>query len=364
MFNSSSEFQERVRDKKKRRWQLFRATDFQSLMYPCFILCRILGIFPYKINTSSYEISKLYYILSIVIKCVTCLFSLIMFYVLNTHEWFKTQNIRRIIAIDVVYILGLFIIIITYILDGPRIRLLQTMRRISSRLSSESYQRQSILIHIKDISGFFYSLVLILICISYNYEFSIFQIFQILSLYSTLIAFQMDMLYMNCVCVLKACFKKINDDLAKLLVINNKPYLFRRFYHEQKNVFLLMELKALKKYHLMVNNTVQILNMTFSPQLLATITLTFIKITFCLYFYINGKLWKDILYLSKYFDILLSDTFYIMSIVYYFIKMALIIWACQTGKDQAVEIRITIHDVCNSTADEEIKTEVIKKMVI
>jgi len=33
-------------------------------------------------------------------------------------------------------------------------------------------------------------------------------------MYIYLVVLQMDMLYMNCVCILKACFKEINDNLA------------------------------------------------------------------------------------------------------------------------------------------------------
>jgi len=40
--------------------------------------------------------------------------------------------------------------------------------------------------------------------------------------------------------------------------------------------------------------------------------------------------------------------------------MVLIVWACETGKNQAQEIRTTIHDVLNSTRDEQIKNEVTK----
>jgi len=46
--------------------------------------------------------------------------------------------------------------------------------------------------------------------------------------------------------------------------------------------------------------------------------------------------------------------------IYLIIKMVLIVWACETSKNQAQEIHTTIHDVLNSTRDEQIKNEVIK----
>lgn len=46
--------------------------------------------------------------------------------------------------------------------------------------------------------------------------------------------------------------------------------------------------------------------------------------------------------------------------IFLVIKMALIVWACETGKNQAQEIRTTIHGVLNRTSDGQIKDEVIK----
>ncbi|XP_012063697.1 PREDICTED: putative gustatory receptor 28b [Atta cephalotes] len=43
--------------------------------------------------------------------------------------------------------------------------------------------------------------------------------------------------------------------------------------------------------------------------------------------------------------------------IYYILKLALIVWACETCKNQAQEIRTTIHDVLNSTKDKHIKDE-------
>ena len=39
----------------------------------------------------------------------------------------------------------------------------------------------------------------------------------------------------------------------------------------------------------------------------------------------------------------------------------LIVWACETGKNQAVKIGTTVHDMLNTISDEQIKYEVIKK---
>ncbi|XP_011705730.1 PREDICTED: uncharacterized protein LOC105460932, partial [Wasmannia auropunctata] len=164
-----------------------------------------------------------------------------------------------------------------------------------------------------------------------------------------------NMLYTDCVCVLKACFKEINNNLLRMqeLIINSEPYISTIFYHKQRKPFLIMKLKALKKQHMAISNTVQKLNMTFSLQLLATIIIIFLHINFELYYHLLQ--WHDglVIKLDKQFGKIFLNT-----MVYYVLKMAFIVWACETGKNQAQELRTTIHDVLNSTRDEQIKHEV------
>lgn len=51
--------------------------------------------------------------------------------------------------------------------------------------------------------------------------------------------------------------------------------------------------------------------------------------------------------------------YFIMFAVYYTIKIVLI-WACDSGKDQAAKIGIIVHNLLNSTSDKQIKDEVGK----
>lgn len=170
----------------------------------------------------------------------------------------------------------------------------------------------------------------------------------------------MDMLYMNCVCVLKACFKTINDNLEHMreLMMDDEVYHLDRMY-KKRSPFLLIKLKVLKKQHLMISDTVQMLNMIFSLQLLATIIITFAEITFELYFLI--LYWQNDISIVN-LDYI-YDTFLIISITYYCAKITLIVWACETAKTQALQIGTTIHDVLNSTSDNKIKGEVIKNVI-
>jgi len=132
----------------RKKWRLFHATDFQSLMYPCFSSCHILGIFPYKINTFTFEASKPRYILSTVVTCICCILNLTFIYDIVISKTIDFGDASRNFEMTVFYVLSIFTVIITHVLSGPRMRLLQTISEITSflKLPSESYQKLSRLI--------------------------------------------------------------------------------------------------------------------------------------------------------------------------------------------------------------------------
>ncbi|XP_018361466.1 PREDICTED: putative gustatory receptor 28b [Trachymyrmex cornetzi] len=342
----SLKFQRYIMCKMWPKWQLFHATDFQSLMYPCFTFCRILGIFPYRINASTFETTKPLYFLTTFITCVFCIYELIMLYKIDITGTINFGTIPLTLERNCFFILGGFIGIVTYILNGPRMRLLQNIMEISLKLSPDSYRKLSKFIHAKDIFGFSF-LFGRAIFFYYIIDYGIPD--KILVLYVTFIVFQMDMLHINCVCVLKACFKEVNDNLKNLrkLVMSDESHLLRRVYHEQRNPFLLKKLKALKKEHLVISDTVQMLNTTFSLQLLATIVMTFAELTFSLYFYIIHWTINHAFY-----NALLTT-----SLTYQCSKIVLMGWTCDAGKDEAIRIGTNVHEILNNIIDEQIKDE-------
>ncbi|XP_011705599.1 PREDICTED: uncharacterized protein LOC105460807 [Wasmannia auropunctata] len=257
---------------------------------------------------------------------------------------------------DSVLLFGNLIMIVTFILTVPRMHMLQTILKISSRLPSESYEKLSRLIHAKDIIGILYVVGFVFICAL------TLQINLWFEMYINLVTFQLDMLYMNCVCVVKACFKEIDDNLTNMrqFIANNKSHVPNNAtcvelnYHYQRNQFLIMDLKALRKQHLAISDTVQMLNMIFSLQLLATVIMTFSNITFNLYYILSWEhLSRNMLTNGLY------DAHHLLYTMYLFMKIVLIVWACETGKNQAQQISTSIHNMFNSTTDKQIKNEVI-----
>ncbi|KYN03740.1 hypothetical protein ALC62_05436 [Cyphomyrmex costatus] len=344
-----------------KRWQLFHATDFQSLLYPCFVFSSIFGMFPYKINASIFEPSRSRYILLIIIVCVTCVYELTRIYEVNVLN--KRKRITEKIQDNFFFALGSFIIIVSSILSGSRMRLLQTILKVSSKLPQKSFEKLSKLIHAKDIFGVIY-LIGQLVTSLLNFHKSNKSLFvtAVMEHYITFQILQLNMLYVNCVFILKACFKRIDDNLMILqkLIIKDESHIPSLIYYHQRNPLLLEEIKALRKEHLMVSNTVQMLNKIFSPQLLASFAIAFIEITFEIYF--NTVQWKNGLSISLTKQVHNSHiVFYLM---FHILKVLLIIWSCETGKNQAIKISTTVHDVLNSTSDENIKHEVLQKNLI
>jgi len=195
MFKSLLNFQRLKCEIKGKMRQLFRATDFQSLMYPCFTFCRILGIFPYKINALTIKTCKPSYILSVIITSTFSVCELINLIDIIIYKNIAFISVPRTLERCCFYIFGGFIVIATFILKRSRMRLLQTILDLSLRLPQESYRNLSKLIHAKDIFGF---ILLVIIQVSVNYFIQIGVLPKILVMYITLLVFQMDMLYMNC----------------------------------------------------------------------------------------------------------------------------------------------------------------------
>ncbi|KAL0132246.1 hypothetical protein PUN28_000203 [Cardiocondyla obscurior] len=318
-------------------------------MNPNLTFNRILGIFPYRLRASTFELSKPLYILWTIIFCAVVFYEVAILYIFNFSDKIKLDMFTNISS-NLTRIYVIFETIVWYILNGPRMRLLQNILDVSSKLPQQSYHKLSKIIHAKDIFGFF--LILFFILNIQIKDFLAFNsIFEVIRMYPPIVTFQMDMLYINCVCVLKACFKEINDNLENLqeLVINN---ISEWISYNQRQPLWIIKLKGLKKQHMVISNTMQMLNLVFSLQLLATLAMCAKQIIF--YVYSEAIRWQN--GLSFNWDILFDFNFPLF-IVFYGIRITFIIWACESGKNQAMEISTTIHDMINNTNDKQMKSE-------
>ncbi|XP_070521506.1 uncharacterized protein [Cardiocondyla obscurior] len=344
-----------------KRWRLLNATDFQSLMCPCFTFCRIFGIFPYKINISTFKCSRPCYILSTIITCFSCVYVIVHINNILLSGGISYGDVTMNLNAVTYFALSGLMIIIMYILIIPRMQVLQTILRISSKLiPSKSYQQLSRLIHVKDILGTILTIIEMFLFFSKTnmFKFTFSNILLILfAIYLEMVIFLTNMLYVNCVCVLKTCFKSINDKLTYLqrIVVDDIKSISVYKLFCQGNLFLLLEIRTLKKQHLIVSETVHMLNMIFGLQLIIIISQIFINVTFELYTYVVR--WQHGLLITLDWQFL--DVFS-TSMIHYLSKIILLAWACESNKNQAKEIGVTLHEILNSTTDKEIKNEVIK----
>ncbi|XP_015433595.1 PREDICTED: uncharacterized protein LOC107189550 [Dufourea novaeangliae] len=245
-----------------------------------------------------------------------------------------------------------FVILMMYALSYTRFILLQKLTAVTRVLSQEDFNDMAKLFHTKDIFG----IVLLLVHIPNCYKGITLSTLQCMTtLYIVMVHYALDMFYMNCVCLLRACFKRINEDLNEL----NKPLVnlhssaSRVEQKHGKSLLLLMKLKHLEDLHLQISDVVEILNKTFLARIVVMTVSTFTVVTFNVYFYL---LWSGGGFASS-----LGQQFwyirYVSAALYYLLKFSLVIWACQTATNQAKEIGTTIHDVLSKCTDGTLKRE-------
>lgn len=77
--------------------------------------CCIFGIFPYKINNSTVEVSELCYVLSTIVICVFCIFEIIYLY-FDISGSIMYMSVSRSLKRHSYYVLGSFTAIVTLLL--------------------------------------------------------------------------------------------------------------------------------------------------------------------------------------------------------------------------------------------------------
>ncbi|XP_047358848.1 uncharacterized protein LOC124952673 isoform X1 [Vespa velutina] len=336
----------------RKKYFIFRAKDYCSLMRPCFVISCILGVFPYKATPTSMSMSKFGYLYSTLVTGLYVVHVFVVLYQTDVSSVVKYDSVPGILQVNFYFILGTAVVVTAYYNLRHRLLFLQQLYLVASKLPSETFNKLSKYIHAKDIIGFFFLVGQMPNVLNRSLALTFTKCSL---LYVTLTVFIMDMLYMNCTCIINECFKRINKNLENLqhVVVTGEPHLLRRVYHEKKNPLLLMELKAIKRRHQEVSDVLQQLNSTFGSQIIITSLMTFAEVTFSLYFYILQTINKKEVNLENQ----IWYEYFITSITYYSIKLGLIAWTCETAKNQAAEVGIRIHEVVINTKDKDIKNE-------
>ena len=163
----------------------------------------------------------------------------------------------------------------------------------------------------------------------------------------------MDMLYINCTCILKDCFKKMDESIRQLkkLPMNNNIWMQTFVHHRQLSPLLVMKLKNLEKKHLEISDGLELLNNMFMIRVIIA-AITFSVVTFDIYFYI----------ISLHSKFSASSKFwykpYVTPAAFYFIKFEMMIWTCEAATNRARKMKTTLWDVFSVTNDPFVKREV------
>nr|XP_034194621.1 uncharacterized protein LOC117610888 isoform X1 [Osmia lignaria]XP_034194622.1 uncharacterized protein LOC117610888 isoform X1 [Osmia lignaria]XP_034194623.1 uncharacterized protein LOC117610888 isoform X1 [Osmia lignaria]XP_034194624.1 uncharacterized protein LOC117610888 isoform X1 [Osmia lignaria] len=332
--------------KENKKWKLFHATDFISLVYPCYFIANIFGIFPFKCASSGYTFSRIRVIYSMTILAT---FLIAVFYMVHEIDLTSPASStlpRKLYQSSYLIMCG-NAVLLTYGQHKAILRFLQELTEASSMVAPKDFNDMAIFVHSKDIFVFLFLSSHVFNCFKNGFTFMTVKNFT--ALFMVLVNFIMDMFYINSACVLKACFMKINEDLDKL----RKPITKTFLRHKQRTASLLMKLKNLEGKYLQVTDILQLLNKIFMTLLIVTAVKTFIVVTFDLYFCLvrvsGGEIGRKNLHFW-YWP-------YIPPIVYNFLKFVTLIWACETATNKAKEIRTTLHDALSGATDLSVKRE-------
>ncbi|XP_050488205.1 uncharacterized protein LOC126872369 [Bombus huntii] len=336
--------------KTRKTWELFRATDFESLMYPCFCICWLLGYFPYKYQPPVYSLSKQRFAFSTSMTFIFVFLLLFIIYEINIGTKMN-YSIPESIHGNMYAFLDGFVIVVMYLSTDARLSVIQNLSRTSCILLTKDFKDLSKMIHTKDILCFLFLVIHVPNCFKHDIFVTVRNLTNI---YIMMANFSMDIFYINCVFILKDCFKKMDESIRQLkkLRINDNMSTQTFMHHEQISPLVVMKLKNLEEKHLQISDGVELLNHTFMIRITVAVITTFIVVTFDIYFYIiysysgfpaNSKFWYKP---------------YVTPAAFYFIKFWMMIWACETATNRARKMKTTLWDVFGATNDPFVKREV------
>ncbi|CAD1480515.1 unnamed protein product [Heterotrigona itama] len=334
MFKSTAKV-EKLR--KHRAWILLKATDFNSLMHPCFFVCWLFGNFPYKYEPPVYSLCKSRFAFSTSMMFIYVLSLLVMVYEINVTRT-SDSSITKTICVNLFYFLDGAVILTMYMLTVARLSMIQNLSKTSSMLSANDFKDLARVIHTKDILGFLFLVSHIPNCFKQNIFLTLRSFY---SIYIMMANFSIDMLHMNCVCVLKACLAKIDECIQQMrkLAINDDIWTQTFIHHGSPNSLLITKLKNFEKKHLEISDIIELMNDTFMIHIIIMAISTFISVTLNLYF--------CILYMYKGSSENMENWImgYLSGVAFYFLKFAMMIWACETTTNQAEKIKATLYNV-------------------
>nr|XP_033335998.1 uncharacterized protein LOC117226105 [Megalopta genalis] len=180
---------------------------------------------------------------------------------------------------------------------------------------------------------------------------------RLINLYLAMSSSTVTFFYLSYVCILGACFKKLNKNLIQLNgpLSGRHKELTEKQLSRRQSIMLLMKVKYYEEVHEEISDAVEYLNTMFRTINIVSATVTFAVVTFDLYntiaqWYVSDNVTTTRDRMSQVFEGLTY-------VVLRFGKFCIVVWVCETAANYAAEIITTIHDCVSHCADDTIKRE-------
>ncbi|XP_058802660.1 uncharacterized protein LOC131670775 [Phymastichus coffea] len=335
------------------RYFRIKITNTYDLIKPCLFLYKTCGIFPYVKNNNNIVLCNIGFCFSLFIAIICTIYLLIAMYQSIISKEIEFDTVEGLLQYNCYFVLGTFITVNTCVSYKKRFFILRQIIEVSVILSAKELQYIACVIYTIIIIGYIF--LLAQFPHTYSEDLVLF-ISKMYTMYITIVVFLMDMQYMSYVMILKICFQNINKNILKLKMIKNQKSIHKaksiNFSRSEINLQL-VKLQKLQQRHHNVSVIVQQLNKVFTFHVIATVLMTFIEVTFGLYFFILHSQGRKGIDLEKQ----IWYNYFITSVTYYSLKIVIIVWVCQKAKNEASKTGIIVHEVILNVDNDEFVTE-------
>ncbi|XP_076643616.1 uncharacterized protein LOC143353868 [Halictus rubicundus] len=271
---------------------------------------------------------------------------------MNHMGTFRSQ--LRYFHVNLHFLMMAISILTTYATTYSRLNVLQKMLKLTRMLTRQDFNSLAKFVHIKDIVFIIYHTVFFLF---FATEWKT-LLLHLGTVYLGGASIAGQIFYVNCVRLLGACFKKVNEHLKQLdkSLKNHHPQLERtKSQSYGQRILLLMEVKHCEGLHHEICDTVEMLNNAFRDTIIIFTTTTFTTITLNLYFSMQWMSKNELPGVSDFTDRLTSS----LSVMYMGAKFLLLIYVCEAATTEAMGITTTIHKVAADCTDSTVRRELM-----
>ncbi|XP_076643540.1 uncharacterized protein LOC143353796 [Halictus rubicundus] len=319
-------------------------------MYPCVLSAKFFGFFPYEYKNEKYAISKIRLAFATIAACFYLALQIYVLYCVNFSN--PNDSIQETMAENFFALLDGSIPFLMFLTSYSRLFVFQRVSKVSRILSPQDFNNMAKFLHTTHILNTVFHLLYV--PMYYVNKQNIPFVRRYVNLLIVIASIEGVLFYLICVCVLGACFKKVNECLKRLTEppTNCQSELTEEQYSRRQGAMLLMKVKYYEDVHEKISDAVeQLTKSSLSINIIFTMS-TFVLVTFDLYTCMQAMRNASGLPTNVY-----SQYEYLSYAVFRFARFALLIWVCDTTTGHAREINTTIHHLANNCTDGTVKRE-------